>query len=88
MPGPAAHAQVMFDCWMQKQEENSQPKDIGRCRAGFFAALAKLEAQPKKMAAKPMPKPKAMKVHRKFVVFFAFDSAKISNSSHKIIVET
>ncbi len=91
MPGPAAHAQVMFDCWMQEQEENFQPKDIARCRAGFMAAMAKLEAKPKKMAAKampkPMPKPKPMKVHRKFVIFFAFDSSKISQASHGIIKE-
>lgn len=87
VPGAAANAQVMFDCWMQEQEENFQPKDIARCRAGFMAAMAKLEVTPKKMAAKPKPMPKPMKVHRKFVVFFAFDSAKISKASLKIIME-
>jgi OmpA-OmpF porin, OOP family len=91
VPGAAANAQVMFDCWMQEQEENFQPKDIARCRAGFMAAMKKLEVKPRKMAAKPKPKPKPMakpmKVHKKFVVFFAFDSSKISNASHKKIME-
>ncbi len=40
----AANAQVMFDCWMQEQEENFQPPDIARCRDGFSAAIAAVEA--------------------------------------------
>jgi OmpA-OmpF porin, OOP family len=99
MPGPAANAQVMFDCWMQEQEENFQPKDIAACRGQFYAALVKLEAKPKKMAAmpmaKPMPKPmpmakpmaKPMKKARKFVIYFAFNSAKLSDASRKTIME-
>ena len=35
-PGSAAHAQVMFDCWVEQQEENIQPEDIAACRAAFF----------------------------------------------------
>jgi len=41
-PRYAAEAQVKFDCWMQEQEENFQPKDIAACRKGFEKALAKL----------------------------------------------
>ncbi len=37
-PAEAAHAQVMFDCWMQEQEENFQPEDIARCRGALMAA--------------------------------------------------
>ena len=33
MPKEAATAQVMFDCWMQEQEENFQPEDIAASRA-------------------------------------------------------
>ncbi len=40
-PKDAAHAQVMFDCWMEEQEENHQPKDIAKCRAAFEKSLAK-----------------------------------------------
>lgn len=62
-PNLAAKAQVQFDCWMQEQEENIQPKDIAACRAGFMSAMAKLN---KAMAPKPMmAMKKAMKKHMK-----------------------
>ena len=53
-PTHAANAQVMFDCWMQEQEENRQPDDIASCRAGFQQALLGAEA-----AVKPAPMAKA-----------------------------
>jgi hypothetical protein len=53
-PAEAAHAQVMFDCWMQEQEENIQPEDIARCRAALMAALDDLEVQPVAMT-EPAP---------------------------------
>ena len=59
-PADAAHAQAMYECWMQEQEENFQPPDIKRCRAALWDDLRKLEAAlaPKMMAAPaPMPAP-------------------------------
>ncbi len=94
-PIQAANAQVMFDCWMQEQEENFQPADIARCRAGFMKALMVAEAAVKPapaMAKAPAPKPapkKAMapkKVTQKFVVYFPFDSAKLTPESTKVIL--
>jgi OOP family OmpA-OmpF porin len=46
LPQDAAEAQTKFDCWVEQQEENRQPADIAACRAGFLAALAKIEVQP------------------------------------------
>ena len=43
LPSEAATAQILFDCWMQEQEENRQAEDIEACRGGFFTALAYLE---------------------------------------------
>ena len=43
LPSEAATAQILFDCWMQEQEENRQASDIEACRGGFFTALAYLE---------------------------------------------
>ena len=43
LPSEAATAQILFDCWMQEQEENRQADDIEACRGGFFTALAYLE---------------------------------------------
>lgn len=54
-PEAAARAQVMFDCWLQEQEENIQPDDIAACRNRFFAALDKAEAAVKAAAPPPPP---------------------------------
>ena len=74
VPGEAARAQVMFDCWMQEQEENFQPDDIARCRGAFVAVLVSLED-----ALKPAVGPGL------FQVSFEFDSARIGADGHEII---
>ena len=86
-PRDAARAQVMYECWMEEQEENVQPKDIAACRAAFEEAMKKVDAalkpKPKPMAKKappapkPAPKPK-MAMPGPFIVYFDFDSAKIN----------
>ena len=79
-PAEAARAQVMFDCWMQEQEENFQPEDIARCRGATMAALDILEAKPTAMAAPaPVPGP--------YVVFFKTDSFELDEKSLAIIKE-
>ncbi len=79
-PRNAAEAQVMFDCWMQEQEENRQPDDINACQAGFTAAIAKVESdleEPKPIAAKaPAPAPEV----KSWVFYFDFDSANLSEA--------
>ena len=42
-PKIAARAQTSFDCWVQEQEENWQPKDIAACRDAFVVAMEELE---------------------------------------------
>ncbi len=91
-PVQAANAQVGFDCWMQEQEENRQPDDIALCKSGFMRALLGAEAavKPPPMARAPAPmRKKAMspkKVTRKFVVYFPFDSSKITPESTRVIL--
>ena len=89
-PIQAANAQVMFDCWMQEQEENRQPAHIASCRAGFKQALLAAEAavKPAPMAKAP-PFKKAMppkKVTQKFVVYFPFDSSKLTPDSTRVVL--
>jgi len=81
MPAKAAHAQAMFDCWMQEKEENDQPKDIARCRSAFDQALNDLGKRP--MTAAPAPAP----VPGPYVVFFAFDSSKLDGRAMGVIKE-
>ncbi len=85
-PVEAAHAQVMFDCWMQEQEENFQPDDIARCRAALMAALEKLEAKP--VAAAPAPKAApapAPMMPETFIVYFAFDSTELTGAGNLVL---
>ncbi|HEX9903330.1 MAG TPA: OmpA family protein [Propylenella sp.] len=74
-----ALAQAMFDCWMEEQEENNQPKDIALCRNAFDAALKRAETA---LAERPAPMAAAaamtaMATPGPFVVYFAFNSAKL-----------
>ncbi|MCZ6847223.1 MAG: OmpA family protein [Alphaproteobacteria bacterium] len=93
-PKDAAHAQVMFDCWMEEQEEDHQPKDIAKCRAAFEKSLAKVEKslkkkkkKKKKRKAKAMPAPKPAPKPEKasFIVYFDFDGAKITAKGQAVI---
>ena len=81
-PAAAARAQAMFDCWMQEQEENNQPKDIAACKDGFEKAYALLGTPAPKMAKKKMaPKPMVMKLPYPFHVYFASDSADLDDKA-------
>lgn len=90
-PQSAAEAQVMFDCWMQEQEENRQPDDIDACQAGFSSAMAKVETdleEPKEVAAvvaapKVEPKPE----DKSWVLYFDFDSANLNDADAQKIKE-
>jgi OOP family OmpA-OmpF porin len=91
IPGPAAHAQVMFDCWMQEQEENRQPADIARCRAGFESAMAEVEdAMRPAPVAEPAPARAAVAAPpdtrpRTYTVFFDFDSDALSPLGERVL---
>lgn len=60
-PYDAGHAQAMFDCWVEEQEENHQPEDIAACRAGFEAAMMRVDEamMPKPVVMAPKPAAKA-----------------------------
>ncbi len=80
-PAAAAKAQAMYDCWLQEQEENNQPKDIAACRSGFEKAYAMLKSEPMmaKKSMKKMMKPKPAPLPAPFIVYFANDSADIDS---------
>ncbi len=85
-PEDASRAQVMFDCWMQEQEENFQADDIAACRDGFYDALKIIqgavaievktsEAAPQVPAFEP----------RSYVVYFALDSVELTGSALSVV---
>jgi outer membrane protein OmpA-like peptidoglycan-associated protein len=89
VPDEAARAQVMYDCWVEEQEENIQPDDIAFCRGGFLDAIAKVEEalKPKAMAAAAMPPEDFMLDPKSWVVYFDFDKTDLSAQSLATIDE-
>ena len=86
LPGDAATAQTMYECWAQEQEENFQIDDIDNCRIGFYTALAKVNYKPpvkKKPKPKPAPKPKPLS----FLVNFEFDSSTLDAGAKAVLAE-
>ncbi len=91
-PQLSAHAQAMFDCWIEQQEEDWQTNDILACKTGFLDAMNKLEgqlgAQPPVAAAsdappdmsKPMKPEDAM-----YLVFFDFDKSKVGQGGDSVL---
>ena len=89
-PKHAARAQVMFDCWIEEQEEDFQPKDIARCRSDFDTAMAAIERAmvPAPVAAKPAPKKKAVPPPapaKEYVVYFDTDSTAFDAAAEAVI---
>lgn len=80
LPKEAAHAQLLFDCWLEEQEENFQPADIAACRSDFMAALAKIEGAPPAQPARA-PAPPAGRSET-FTVFFDHNKATLNNAAN------
>lgn len=78
-PVNAAKAQLMFDCWMQEQEENWQADDIAACRGGYLAAM---DALTPAAAAAPAPVQPA-----RYVVYFGSDKADLDSAAMAVIEE-
>jgi OOP family OmpA-OmpF porin len=90
VPELAAHTQLMYDCWVEEQEENRQPGDIAACRAAFLAGLAEIQAAiapPPMVMAEPEPEPEPMEVPvpPSFFIFFDHDSAALDDRAMQVI---
>ena len=83
-PAQAARAQVMFDCWLHKQEFNADSPGVDQCRRGFMTSLASAEAVLEKERKEAEAR---RKVSRKFVVYFGFNSARMNADALRIIGE-
>lgn len=79
-PADAAEAQVMFDCWMQEQEENwpFQQDQISECRDNYYAAIGRVEAA-LAPGAPPPPAPSDS------LVFFDWDSSELTPEARSIV---
>ncbi len=82
-PLASAKAQASFDCWLEEQEENSEPENIRACRQAFTAALfdMKVRAKPKaKVIAKKKVVAPRPSMPAPYIVYFGFDDAEVSES--------
>ncbi|HXP31627.1 MAG TPA: OmpA family protein [Stellaceae bacterium] len=77
-PALAARAQVSYDCWVERMEQDWWHSLNGRCRQDFEAALAQLTQAPA-----PAPAPAAA-VHR-YNVYFEFDKAALTPEARQIV---
>ena len=64
-PDPAARAQIAFDCWLEKAEENDPAEQIEVCKGEFETAIAEVE--------------RALTTEGEaYLVFFAWDQAELT----------
>lgn len=87
-PAQAAVAQVKFDCWMQEQEENFQPRDIERCRSKYFSAVAMVEAAkpaPKMAPSPPPPAPAPAPQVLQYNLEFGFNKSRVNLATSKTL---
>lgn len=83
-PVEAAKAQVMYDCWIEQQEENFQFNDINGCRDGFYKYVRSIELR----LDQKNPKFDAVLTHRPtHSVYFKLGSAFVDKDSSKVIQE-
>lgn len=101
-PREAARSQLMFDCWMQEQEEDFQITHIDACREAFMVSIARLEAaiepRPAQLADAEPGDQVAMgaagpdstasgTAAARLVVYFAFDRYDLSPTAKRVIRE-
>jgi len=79
-PQMAAHAQAMFDCWLEEVDERNQPSDEASCRTEMNSALAQL-GQPVAAAPTPSRPAPATAPARPALVFFDWDKSDINASA-------
>jgi OOP family OmpA-OmpF porin len=84
-PDLAAKAQVNFDCWVQEAAEIWwQPEDRKFCQTNYEAAMADLSGVQVAKPA-PVPAPVATPQPQQFLVFFEFDSSKLTPDAMEIV---
>ena len=91
-PTDSAVAQVKYDCWVEQLEEGWQAEHIADCRSDFKAAMKRIEAtlapkEPAKKKAAPAPKEEEPAKMPSFMVFFDFDSARLTATAQEVIAD-
>jgi OOP family OmpA-OmpF porin len=81
-PALAARAQVSYDCWVERMEQDWWHSANSRCRQDFEAALAQLQGQPAPAAAAAPPPSQAP---RRYNVYFEFNRSTLTPEGQQIV---
>jgi len=79
-PALAARAQVRYDCWVERMEDNWSAAQNGACATDFLAAMDQLEGKPATAATSATA---ANLVN----VFFEFDRARLTREAQQIVAQ-
>lgn len=80
-PGLAARAQVAYDCWLERTEDDWVHEADGACHKDFLATIAELERNLKGAPA-AAPAPRAA---RQYNVYFDFDRANLTPEGRQVV---
>jgi OOP family OmpA-OmpF porin len=79
-PGLAARAQVAYDCWLERTEDDWVHEADGACHKDFLATLAALEA-----ALRGGPAPVAAPAAHQYNVYFEFDRSTLTPEGRQVV---
>lgn len=78
-PGLAARAQVSYDCWLERTEDNWATGFNGACHKDFVTTLAALE---RALHGAPVAKPSPT---HQYNVYFEFDRATLTPEAREVV---
>lgn len=78
-PALAARAQVDYDCWLERMEDNWQTAQNGRCYTDLMTALDLMERRPQAAAAAA-----PTELHQ-FNVYFEFDKSSLTPEARRVV---
>jgi len=73
----AAHAQGLYECWLEESSESHEDPDASICRGAFLAALAAIT---QRTVVQPAPV-----TTQDFVVYFAWDRSDLDAAAQRVI---
>lgn len=87
-PKQLAHAQVLYDCWVEHEAEKADKRTNNNCRLDFLMAVSALENQAYLAKNKPAVIPKiAIKKsnNNRNIIYFRFASAEVDTKGIHVI---
>ncbi len=82
-PGLAARAQVAYDCWLERTEDDWVHQFDGACHKDFVATIGALETAMKGVPAPAAPAA-AQPIHQ-YNVYFEFDRAALTPEGRQVV---